>query len=307
MVWCCFWPCGQTSPQVYAGLAADESAASSRLIAGSQPECLRHSRRKKSLAGQKNGRHFAVRRKTGIFPAKSAFSRFRTRGKRNCHGQFRRRGSGYGVTFQPAVVVSAGIGLLRSISIRRMGIPHHRFGAVEKRSQRFSLGAGEKGVLRPLTPRSKDVAARIRARDVQSHFAAKPHPKFVKACLPIADSIIPPDCRQPAPFVCAQKGRKSAVIPPAISRQAKLPRAISTPRFRSRQNPPAGRPLLPASYRRAIFMEHSVYALSSGDRPACAGRRYAAAGVSVKTRLEHPACMRRNKFPPNRFGAVEKR
>ena len=84
MVWCCFWPCGQTSPQVYAGLAADESAASSRLIAGSQPECLRHSRRQKSLAGQKNGRHFAVRRKTGIFPAKSAFSRFRTRGKRNC-------------------------------------------------------------------------------------------------------------------------------------------------------------------------------------------------------------------------------
>ena len=84
MVWCCFWPCGQTSPQVYAGLAADESAASSRLIAGSQPECLRHSRRKKSLAGQKNGRHFAVRRKTGIFPAKSAFSCFRTHGKRNC-------------------------------------------------------------------------------------------------------------------------------------------------------------------------------------------------------------------------------
>ena len=86
---------------------------------------------------------------------------------------FRRRGSGYGVTFQPAVVVSAGIGLLRSISIRRMGIPHHRFGAVEKRSQRFSLGAGEQGVLRPLTPRSKDVAAGICARRAQSCFAAK--------------------------------------------------------------------------------------------------------------------------------------
>ena len=41
---------------------------------GSQPECLRHSRGKKSLAGQKDGRHFAAGRETGIFPAKSAFS-----------------------------------------------------------------------------------------------------------------------------------------------------------------------------------------------------------------------------------------
>ena len=41
---------------------------------GSQPECLRHSRGKKSLAGQKAGRHFAAGRETGIFPAKSAFA-----------------------------------------------------------------------------------------------------------------------------------------------------------------------------------------------------------------------------------------
>ncbi len=39
----------------------------------SAPECLRHSRGKKSLAGQKDGRHFAAGRETGIFPAKSAF------------------------------------------------------------------------------------------------------------------------------------------------------------------------------------------------------------------------------------------
>ena len=49
MVWCCFWPCGQTSPQVYAGLAADESAASSRLIAGSQPLLYAHKRGEKAL------------------------------------------------------------------------------------------------------------------------------------------------------------------------------------------------------------------------------------------------------------------
>ena len=155
MVWCCFWPCGQTPPQVYAGLAADESAASSRLIAGSQPFLYAHKRGEKAL----------------LFHLLS-------RGKRNCHGQFRRRGSGYGVTFQPAVVVSAGIGLLRSISIRRMGIPPNRFGAVEKRSQPFSLGAGEKGVLRPLTPWSKDVAAGTRARDAQSPL----RPNFVASC-----------------------------------------------------------------------------------------------------------------------------
>ena len=75
---------GQTLPKLCVGMSADESTATFYRIPGSQPECLRHSRRKKSLAGQKNGRHFAVRRKTGIFPAKSAFSCFRTRGKRNC-------------------------------------------------------------------------------------------------------------------------------------------------------------------------------------------------------------------------------
>ena len=53
-------------------LSADESAAPFCRIPGSQPECLRHSRRKKSLAGQKDGRHFAAGRETGIFPAKNA-------------------------------------------------------------------------------------------------------------------------------------------------------------------------------------------------------------------------------------------
>ena len=264
MVWCCFWPCGQTSPQVYAGLAADESAASSRLIAGSQPECLRHSRRKKSLAGQKNGRHFAVRRKTGIFPAKSAFSRFRTRGKRNCHGQFRRRGSGYGVTFQPAVVVSAGIGLLRSISIRRMGIPHHRFGAVEKRSQRFSLGAGEQRVLLPFSRRKKAVAARTRARGAQPCFAAKPRRKFVAGMSADESTAtfyrIPgsqPECLRHSrgkKSLAGQKagrhfaaGRETGIFPAksAFSRfrthgKRNCPSAISTPRLGLSDNPPAG-------------------------------------------------------------------
>ena len=65
--------CGQTSPHVCADMSADEPAAPFCLMPGSQPECLRHSREKKSLAGQKNGRHFAAGRETGIFPAKSAF------------------------------------------------------------------------------------------------------------------------------------------------------------------------------------------------------------------------------------------
>ena len=269
MVWCCFWPCGQTSPQVYAGLAADESAASSRLIAGSQPLLYAHKRGEKAL----------------LFHLPS-------RGKRNCHGQFRRRGSGYGVTFQPAVVVSAGIGLLRSISIRRMGIPHHRFGAVEKRSQRFSLGAGEKGVLRPLTPRSKDVAARTRARGAQPCFAAKPRHKFVVGMSADESTAtfyrIPgsqPEClrhsRRKKSLAGQKNGRHFAVrrktgIFPAKSAfscfrtrgKRNCPSAISTPRFGLCKNPRLAGLRAFLSYRRAIFMGHSVYALSSGDRPA---------------------------------------
>ncbi len=116
-----------------AGMSADEPAAPFCLMPGSQPECLRHSRGKKSLAGQKDGRHFAAGRETGIFPAKSAF-----------------------------------------------------------------------------------------------------------------DS-------------------------PMWSRQAKLPQAISTPRLGVSKNPPAGRPRALASYRSALFMGHSVWVLSGGDRPADAG------------------------------------
>ena len=68
--------------------------------------------------------------------------------------------------------------------MRRNKFPPNRFGAVEKRSQPFSLGAGEKGVLRPLTPRSKDVAARTRARGAQPCFAAKRCRNCVWVCLP---------------------------------------------------------------------------------------------------------------------------
>ena len=64
---------GQTLPKLCVGMSADESTATFYRIPGSQPECLRHSRGKKSLAGQKDGRHFAAGRETGIFPAKSAF------------------------------------------------------------------------------------------------------------------------------------------------------------------------------------------------------------------------------------------
>ena len=46
---------------------------------------------------------------------------------------------------------------------------------------------------------------------------------------------------------------------------------ISTPRFWVRNNPPAGRPRAFASYRRALFMGHSVRVLSTEDRPAHAG------------------------------------
>ena len=55
-------------------MSADESTATFYRIPGSQPECLRHSRGKKSLAGQKDGRHFAAGRETGIFPAKTLFT-----------------------------------------------------------------------------------------------------------------------------------------------------------------------------------------------------------------------------------------
>ena len=113
----------------------------------------------------------------------------------------------------------------------------------------------------------------------------------------LAGSILLPDPRQPPPFVCAQKAAKSAVIPPMCSRQAKLPVAISTPRFEGSDNPPAGRPQTFAPYRRAIFMGHSVRVLSTRARPADAGG-CAAAGVSVQRRLPRPSHMRRVSLPP---------
>ena len=54
------------------------------------------------------------------------------------------------------------------------------------------------------------------------------------------------------------------------SRQTKS-QAISTPRFELSGNFPAGRPRAFASYRSAIFMGHSVWGLSTEDRPADAG------------------------------------
>ena len=63
--------CGQTAPKICESMSADESTASSRLIAGSQPLLYAHKRGEKAL----------------LFHLPS-------RGKRNCHGQFRRRGLG---------------------------------------------------------------------------------------------------------------------------------------------------------------------------------------------------------------------
>ena len=74
---------GYCAAYAHTGMSADESTAPFCLMPGSQPECLRHSRGKKSLAGQKDGRHFAAGRETGIFPAKTLSSRLCSRGKRN--------------------------------------------------------------------------------------------------------------------------------------------------------------------------------------------------------------------------------
>ena len=49
---------------------------------------------------------------------------------------------------------------------------------------------------------------------------------------------------------------------PSRGKRNSLP-AISTPRFEGGDNPPAGRPRTFASYRRAIFMGHSVWVLFS--------------------------------------------
>ena len=65
---------------------------------------------------------------------------------------------------------------------------------------------------------------------------------------------------------------KSAFAPPMCPRQAKFAsQQISTPRLKLSKNPPAGRPRTFVSYRRAIFMGHSVRILSTEDRPADAG------------------------------------
>ena len=147
-------PRGQTSPQVRQVCLPMNRQHLFCRMPGSQPECLRHSRGKKPLAGQKDGRHFAAGRETGIFPAKSAFA------------------------------------------------------------------------------------------------------------------------------------------PPVWSQQAKLPVAISTPRFEGSDNPPAGRPRTFAPDRRAIFMEHSVQILSGGDRPADAGNVIGQLAAPAQSRRPESAGLR---------------
>ena len=83
--------------------------------------------------------------------------------------------------------------------------PHNWFGAVGNAVRRGPLGAGEKGVLRPLTPWSKDVAARTRAWDAQSRFAAKLRHKCVQVCLPITGGSLLPDARQLPTFSSEKK------------------------------------------------------------------------------------------------------
>ena len=89
-----------------------------------------------------------------------------------------------------------------------------------------------------------------------------------------ADESTAPFCLMPGShrLLFAHKRRQKALLSRLCSRGKRNSlSAISTPRLSLSKNPPAGRPQTFAPYRSAIFMGHSVYALSGGDRPADAG------------------------------------
>ena len=174
------------------------------------PECLRHSRRKKSLAGQKDGRHFAVRRKTGIFPAKNAFPTchlaaseiatgnfdaavlgtqkfpgwpapgFRVLSPRDIYGTFCPGAicpgkAGRRRKYRPATGVSVGTNLSHSACMRRKGFFPQLIRRRRKMPQVFFAWCrGLKSVFAPFWGcGQKGVAARTHAEDAASGRAAK--------------------------------------------------------------------------------------------------------------------------------------
>ena len=103
-------------------------------------------------------------------------------------------------------------------------------------------------------------------------FAAKLRRKLrAQVCLPMSRQHLFARCPADTYFFKREKvGKKRFFRLPSRGKR-NYPSAISTPRLKLSNNTPAGRPRTFAPDRSAIFMGHSVYALSGGDRPADAG------------------------------------
>ena len=87
---------------------------------------------------------------------------------------------------------------------------------------------------------------------------------------------------------------QKALLPHLFGRgKRNCPSAISTPRLKLSNNTPAGRPRALASYQSAIFMGHSVYALSGGDRPADAGNVIGQLAAPAQSRRPEAGCFGR--------------
>ena len=110
-----------------------------------------------------------------------------------------------------------------------------------------------------------------------------------------ADESTAPFCLIPGShrLLFAHKRRQKALSSRLCSRGKRNSlSAISTPRLSLSKNPPAGRPRTFASYRSAIFMGHSVQALSGGDRPADAGNVIGQLAAPTQSRRPESAGLR---------------
>ena len=195
--------------------------------------------------------------------------------------------------------------------MRRNRFPPNQSGAGEpkrNRNRQLAVPVGVSRIARNVPSRNsaplifsgfgqKGGAARHRCVITRKVFA--PHTR-TQVCLPITGSTPLPDAGQPRPFVSKQKDAKIA-FPTYILAASEIASDFHAAAPVEQQI--LGRPPAFASCPSAIFMGHSVYALSAeSSRPTLevSARRWCQRKNSSPARRR----MRKNRFSPNQFGAV---
>ena len=193
----------------------------------------------------------------------------------------------------------------------------NRFGAVEKCHGHFSLGAGEEGRFASFDALGKGRGRRHLCKACAIVFCGQtsPHTR-TQVCLPISRQHPFARCQAANRNACGiHRGRnplpakrtagisrraaktgffpQKALLPRLCARgKRNCPSAISTPRLGVSNNPPAGRPRTFAPDRSALFMGHSVQALSAPARPVDAGNVIGQLAAPAQSRRPESAGLR---------------